>query len=143
MKKNIVVIEGDGIGPEVTKQSVKVLNAIAELFNHEFVYSYHLMGADAIDKTGNPLPDETLSACLKADAVLFGAIGHPKFDNDPSAKVRPEQGLLRIRKELQLYANIRPINTYAALSHLSPLKEDRLKRLNIPEMEAVKNLWQY
>src|SRR6218665_169088 len=130
MKKHIVVIEGDGIGPEVTKQSVKVLNAVAELFNHEFVYSYQLMGADAIDKTGSPLPDERLEACLKADAVLFGAIGHPRFDNDPSAKVRPEQGLLKIRKELQLYANIRPINTYASLAHLSPLKESRLANVD-------------
>ncbi|MFT3980168.1 MAG: 3-isopropylmalate dehydrogenase [Ferruginibacter sp.] len=126
-KKNIVVIEGDGIGPEVTKQSVKVLNAVAELFSHEFVYSYHLMGADAIDKTGNPLPDETLEACKNADAVLFGAIGHPKFDNDPTAKVRPEQGLLKLRKELQLYGNIRPISTYPSLAHLSPLKESRLE----------------
>lgn len=130
MKKNIVVIEGDGIGPEVTRQAVKVLNAVADLFNHEFVYSYQLMGADAIDKTGSPLPDATLEACLKADAVLFGAIGHPRFDNNPSAKVRPEQGLLKIRKELQLYANIRPINTYAALAHLSPLKEERLKAVD-------------
>ncbi len=125
-RKNIVVIEGDGIGPEVTKQSVKVLYAIAELFNHEFVFSYHLMGADAIDKRGNPLPDETLEACKNADAILFGAIGHPKYDNDPAAKVRPEQGLLRLRKELQLYGNIRPIHTYPALAYLSPLKESRL-----------------
>lgn len=127
MKKNIVVIEGDGIGPEVTKQSVKVLNAIAEQFGHEFTYSYQLMGAVAIDKTGNPLPDETIEACLNSDAVLFGAIGDPKYDNDPSAKVRPEQGLLKLRKTLQLYANIRPINTYTALQHLSPLKSKNLE----------------
>ena len=130
MKKNIVIIEGDGIGPEVTKQSVKILNAIAEQFDHEFVYSYHLMGADAIDKTGNPLPDETIDACRQADAILFGAIGHPKYDNDPSAKVRPEQGLLKLRKTLQLFGNIRPINTYAALEHLSPLKPDRLDNVD-------------
>ena len=122
MKKNIVVIEGDGIGPEVTRQSVKILNAVAERFKHSFQYSYHLMGAIAIDKTGNPLPDETIEAALKSDGILFGAIGHPKYDNDPTAKVRPEQGLLKLRKSLQLFANIRPITSYASLNHLSPLK---------------------
>ncbi len=127
MKKNIVVIEGDGIGPEVTRQAVKVLNAVAECFQHEFSYTYHLMGAIAIDKTGNPLPDETIEAALKSDAILFGAIGHPKYDNDPTAKVRPEQGLLKLRKSLQLYANIRPIITYPALQHLSPLKAEKME----------------
>lgn len=127
MKKNIAIIEGDGIGPEVTAQSVKVLNAIAKRFNHEFVYSYHLMGAIAIDKTGNPLPDETIEACLNSDAVLFGAIGHPKYDNDPTAKIRPEQGLLKLRKSLQLYANIRPVTTYSSLHHLSPLRSKVLE----------------
>lgn len=122
MNKKITVIEGDGIGPEVTRQSVRVLNAIAESFGHEFDYTYCLMGAVAIDKTGNPLPDETIESCLNSDAVLFGAIGHPKYDNDPTAKVRPEQGLLKLRKSLQLFANIRPINTYPALHYLSPLK---------------------
>src|SRR5580700_9603549 len=122
MNKNIVVIEGDGIGPEVTRQSIKILNAIAERFNHEFSYRYCLMGADAIDKTGNPLPDETIEAALSSDAILFGAIGHPKYDNDPAAKVRPEQGLLKLRKSLQLFANIRPVSAYPALYHLSPLK---------------------
>ncbi len=127
MKKNITVIFGDGIGPEVTKQSLKVLDAIAAQFHHEFNYTYCLMGADAIDKTGNPLPDETITACLNSDAVLFGAIGHPKYDNDPTAKVRPEQGLLKLRKTLQLFANIRPITTYPALQHLSPLKPKQLE----------------
>ena len=127
MKKNITVINGDGIGPEVTAQSIKVLNAIAEHFNHEFSYTYCLVGADAIDKTGNPLPDETIESCLNTDAVLFGAIGHPKYDNDPTAKVRPEQGLLKLRKSLQLFANIRPITTYASLQHLSPLKAKHLE----------------
>src|SRR5881394_397696 len=122
MRKNIVVIEGDGIGPEVTRQSIKVLNTVADKFNHEFEYKYCLMGAIAIDRTGNPLPDETIEACINSDAILFGAIGHPKYDNDPTAKVRPEQGLLGIRKALQLFANIRPITTYASLHHLSPLK---------------------
>jgi 3-isopropylmalate dehydrogenase len=127
MEKKIVVIEGDGIGPEVTRQAVKVLNAIAEQFGHEFTYQYCLMGADAIDKTGNPLPDETIEACLNSDAVLFGAIGHPKYDNDPTAKVRPEQGLLKLRKSLQLFANIRPVTTYPSLQHLSPLKAQQLE----------------
>ena len=84
MQKHIAVILGDGIGPEVTRQSLKVLDAVAEKFGHEFYYSYGLMGADAIDKTGNPLPDETLEICRNSDAILFGAIGHPKYDNDPA-----------------------------------------------------------
>src|SRR6195952_1535710 len=127
MKKNIAVINGDGIGPEVTRQSIIVLDAVAEKFDHEFVYTHCLMGAVAIDATGNPLPDETIEAALKSDAILFGAIGHPKYDNDPTAKVRPEQGLLKLRKSLQLFANIRPINTYPALQHLSPLKADKME----------------
>ncbi|WP_078832564.1 3-isopropylmalate dehydrogenase [Sediminibacterium ginsengisoli] len=127
MEKKIAVILGDGIGPEVTQQSIKVLNAIASRFGHAFEYSYGIMGADAIDKTGNPLPDETIETCLNSDAILFGAIGHPKYDNDPTAKVRPEQGLLKLRKALQLYANIRPVTTYRALQHLSPLKAKQLE----------------
>lgn len=122
VNKKIAVIEGDGIGPEVTQQSIKVLNAVAEQYNHQFEYEYALMGACAIDKTGNPLPDETIETCLKSDAVLLGAIGDPKYDNDPTSKVRPEQGLLKLRKSLQLFANIRPVNTYSALQHLCPLK---------------------
>ena len=127
MKKTIAVILGDGIGPEVTRQSIKVLNAVAGRYGHEFQYTYGLMGADAIDKTGNPLPDETLEICHESDAILFGAIGHPKYDNDPTATVRPEQGLLRLRKELQLFANIRPVTTFPALNHLSPLKSQQLE----------------
>lgn len=127
MNKNIAVINGDGIGPEVTRQSIRVLDAIAERFGHHFQYTYCLMGADAIDQTGNPLPDETVEVCLKSDAILFGAIGHPKYDNDPTAKVRPEQGLLKLRKSLQLFANIRPVSSYSSLQHLSPLKENRLE----------------
>jgi 3-isopropylmalate dehydrogenase len=130
MNKKITVIEGDGIGPEVTAQSVKVLNAVAKRYNHEFTYDYQLMGAIAIDKTGNPLPDETIESCLNSDAVLFGAIGHPKYDNDPTAKVRPEQGLLKIRKSLQLFANIRPVTTYSSLHHLSPLKSKLLENVD-------------
>src|SRR3954467_3655092 len=127
MKKNIGVILGDGIGPEVTRQAIKVLDAVAERFRHDFHYKYGLMGAIAIDKTGNPLPDETIEMCLNSDAILFGAIGHPKYDNDPTAKVRPEQGLLKLRKSLQLFANIRPVTTYSALHHLSPLKNKNLE----------------
>lgn len=127
MKKNITIILGDGIGPEVTRQSIKVLDAVARKFNHDFNYTYGLMGADAIDKTGNPLPDETLEICINSDAILFGAIGHPKYDNDPTAKVRPEQGLLKLRKELGLFANIRPVTTFPALHHLSPLKNQQLE----------------
>ena len=124
---SIAVIPGDGIGPEVTQQSIHVLNAVGEKFGHQFNYTYCLMGADAIDKTGNPLPDETIDVCLNSDAILFGAIGHPKYDNDPTAKVRPEQGLLKLRKALQLFSNIRPITTYPSLQHLSPLKKKQLE----------------
>jgi 3-isopropylmalate dehydrogenase len=130
MNKNIAVILGDGIGPEVTMQSVRVLDAIAEQFGHQFSYGYGLMGADAIDKTGNPLPDETIDLCRRSNAILFGAIGHPKYDNDPSAKVRPEQGLLKLRKTLGLFANIRPISTYSSLQHLSPLKAQQLEAVD-------------
>lgn len=131
MVKNIAVIPGDGIGPEVTQQSIHILNAIAKQYGHEFNYTNCLMGAVAIDKTGNPLPDETIEVCLNSDAILFGAIGHPKYDNDPAAKVRPEQGLLKIRKSLQLFANIRPVTTYPALNHLSPLKAKQLEGVDM------------
>jgi 3-isopropylmalate dehydrogenase len=124
MNYNIAVIKGDGIGPEIIDQSIKVLNAIAKRFNHNFNYTEVLMGACAIDAKGVPLPDETLEVCRKSDAILFGAIGHPKYDNDPNAKVRPEQGLLKIRKELGLFANIRPVEYFPALAHLSPLKQE-------------------
>ena len=127
MEKKIAVILGDGIGPEVTRQSIRVLDTVAEQFGHRFEYGYGLMGADAIDKTGNPLPDETIELCLNSDAILFGAIGHPKYDNDPTAKVRPEQGLLKLRKSLQLFANIRPVATYPSLQHLAPLKPQHLE----------------
>ena len=127
MLKKIAVLNGDGIGPEVTHQSVNVLKAIAEQFNHEFIFTEALIGADAIDKTGTPLPSETIDVCLDSDAILFGAIGHPKYDNDPTAKVRPEQGLLGLRKALQLFANIRPVTTYPSLHFLSPLKTKNIE----------------
>jgi len=124
MKKKIAVLPGDGIGPEVTKQAIKVLDAVAGNFGHEFIYDVKPVGAAAIDKTGDPLPEETLRACIEADAVLFGAIGDPKYDNDPGITVRPEDGLLRLRKELGLYANIRPVKAYANLVRHSPLKKE-------------------
>ncbi|UZR96065.1 3-isopropylmalate dehydrogenase [Chondrinema litorale] len=124
MKKNIAVLSGDGIGPEVTSQAIKVLNAIADAFNHEFEYEEALVGAIAIDETGDPFPEATYQVCKKSDAVLFGAIGDPKYDNDPTAKVRPEQGLLRMRKMLGLFANIRPVSSYKILEDSSPLKNE-------------------
>ena len=127
MKKKIAILNGDGIGPEVTNQSVRVLNAVAERFGHTFEYHEALIGADAIDKTGTALPSETIDICLDCDAVLFGAVGHPKYDNDPNAKVRPEQGILGIRKALQLFANIRPVTTYPTLQHLCPIKPKNME----------------
>jgi len=125
--KNIAVLPGDGIGPEVIDQAIKVLNTIANKFGHTFTYAHGLIGAAAIDETGNPYPDETEAICRQADAILFGAIGHPKYDNDPSAKVRPEQGLLKMRKSLGLFANIRPVTTYDTLASISPLKDEIIK----------------
>jgi 3-isopropylmalate dehydrogenase len=127
MKKHITVIEGDGIGPEVTRQAIQVLNAIAQEFHHEFTYQHALMGAVAIDETGKALPEATVEACMQSDAVLLGAIGHPRYDNDPTATHRPEQALLQLRQRLQLYANIRPIESYPALQHLSAFKADRIE----------------
>ncbi len=127
MKLNIAVLSGDGIGPEVTEQAKKVLDAVAYQFNHTFIYKEALVGATAIDKKGSPLPDETLDICTNTDAVLFGAIGDPKYDNNPSAKVRPEQGLLKLRKSLGLYANIRPVKAYDDLLDKSPLKKEIIK----------------
>ncbi|HBK72289.1 MAG TPA: 3-isopropylmalate dehydrogenase [Flavobacteriaceae bacterium] len=124
MKLNIAVLPGDGIGPEVTKQAKKVLEAIAYQFNHTFIFKEALVGAIAIDKTGEPFPQKTLDLCLNTDAVLFGAIGDPKYDNDPSAKVRPEQGLLKMRKDLGLFTNIRPVKAYTQLLDKSPLKRE-------------------
>lgn len=126
MKLKIAVLPGDGIGPEVTKQSVKVLKAIAERFNHDFEFEEALVGAAAIEKTGEPLPYDTLELCRASNAVLFGAIGHPRFDNDPEAKMRPEQGLLRLRKGLGLFANIRPVKAYDKLLGQSPLRPERI-----------------
>jgi 3-isopropylmalate dehydrogenase len=130
MIKKICLIYGDGVGPEVTKQSVRVLDAIAETFNHEFTYERALLGAEAIDATEQALPQQTVDIALQSDAVLFGAVGHPKFDNDPTAKVRPEHGILGIRKALELFANIRPVKAYPNLTHLSPLKTKYLDKVD-------------
>jgi 3-isopropylmalate dehydrogenase len=123
MEFKIAVLPGDGIGPEVIEQAIKVLKAIAEVYQHVFEFEYASVGAVAIDETGDPLPDNTLALCKNATVVLFGAIGDPKYDNDPSASVRPEQGLLRLRKELGLFANIRPVTAYPSLLDKSPLKK--------------------
>ena len=127
MKLNIALLAGDGIGPEVIDQAVKVSDAIARKFNHEINWTPALTGAAAIDAVGEPYPEETHQICLAADAVLFGAIGHPKYDNDPSAKIRPEQGLLKMRKKLGLFANVRPTFTFPSLIDNSPLKRERIE----------------
>ncbi len=127
MKLNIALLAGDGIGPEVIDQAVKVCDAIATKFNHEIKWTPALTGAAAIDAVGEPYPDETHEICLAADAVLFGAIGHPRFDNDPTAKIRPEQGLLKMRQKLGLFANVRPTYTFPSLIDNSPLKRERIE----------------
>ena len=127
MKLNIALLAGDGIGPEVIDQAVKVSDAVAAKFGHEINWKPALTGAAAIDAVGEPYPDETHEICKSSDAVLFGAIGHPRFDNDPSAKVRPEQGLLKMRKALGLFANVRPTFTFPSLLDKSPLKKERIE----------------
>ncbi len=127
MKLNIALLAGDGIGPEVIDQAVKVCDAIATKYQHEITWQPALTGASAIDAVGEPYPDSTHEVCANADAVLFGAIGHPRFDNDPSAKVRPEQGLLKMRQKLGLFANVRPTFTFPSLIDKSPLKRERIE----------------
>ncbi len=124
MDFKIAVLPGDGIGPEIVAQAIKVLKAVGAKFNHQFEFTEALVGATAIDQVGDPFPEETFKLCMDSDAVLFGAIGDPKYDNDPKAKVRPEQGLLAMRKKLGLYANIRPVTTFNSLIHKSPLRTD-------------------
>lgn len=128
MNLNLAVLAGDGIGPEVIDQALKVVDAIGKKYGHNINYTHAITGAVAIDAVGNPYPDETHEICMNADAVLFGAIGHPKFDNDPSAKVRPEQGLLAMRKKLGLYANIRPTLVFPSLLHKSPLRRELIEK---------------
>ena len=120
----IAVLPGDGIGPEIVAQAVKAVDAVAAKFDYKVTYTHAKVGAAAIDEVGNPYPDSTHEVCMAADAVLFGAIGDPRFDNNPEAKVRPEQGLLAMRKKLGLFANLRPVNTFASLLHRSPLRYD-------------------
>ncbi|MCP4883541.1 MAG: 3-isopropylmalate dehydrogenase [Flavobacteriales bacterium] len=127
MKLKIAVLSGDGIGPEVCEQGVKVLKAIEKKFKHQFTFVDGHVGGAALDTKGVPLPDETLDICLNADAILFGAIGDPKFENSPDVKIRPEEGLLKLRKELGLFANIRPLKVFEPLVHKSPIKEKVIK----------------
>lgn len=127
MKAKIAVLSGDGIGPEIMEQGVAVMQAVCKKFGHEFSCTSAICGADAIDKVGDPFPEETFKTCMDADAVLFASVGDPKFDNNPNAKVRPEQGLLAMRKKLGLFANIRPVQTFDCLVHKSPLKEELVK----------------
>jgi 3-isopropylmalate dehydrogenase len=127
MKIKIAVIPGDGIGPEIMEQALNATKAVCEKFGHELSFKYGICGAHAIDEVGDPYPAETHQLCMDSDAVLFGAVGDPKFDNNPTAKVRPEQGLLAMRKQLGLYANIRPVKTFEALIHKSPLKDELVR----------------
>lgn len=131
IKKKIVILAGDGIGKEVTQWGANVLKRIAENFGHQFDFENGLIGHSAIEATGNPLPDETIQKCKNADAILLGAVGDPRYDNNPSLKVRPEQGLLKIRKELGLFANIRPIKIFDDLIHSSSLKKEVLEGADI------------
>lgn len=127
MKLKIAVLPGDGIGPEISEQGVAVISAVCEKFGHQVDYEYALCGAAAIDAVGDPFPEETFQKCMAADAVFFSSVGDPKYDNDPTAKVRPEQGLLAMRKKLGLFANIRPVETFECLIHKSPLKDELVR----------------
>ena len=127
MDLKIAVLAGDGIGPEIMEQGVAVTKAIAKKFNHNITFKEALCGAHAIDEVGDPFPEETFRTCMEADAVLFASVGDPKFDNAPTAKVRPEQGLLAMRKKLGLFANIRPVETFDCLIHKSPLKDELVR----------------
>ncbi|MFH5804249.1 3-isopropylmalate dehydrogenase [Alienimonas sp. DA493] len=130
MQARIALLPGDGIGPEIVAQAARVLNAVADRFGHTFELTEHLIGGAAIDATGDPLPADALAACKESDAILLGAVGGPKWD-DPNAAVRPEQGLLKIRKELGLFANLRPIKPLDALVDASPLKTDIVRGTDI------------
>jgi 3-isopropylmalate dehydrogenase len=127
MKLNIAILSGDGIGPEIMKQGVAVLDAIAKKCGHEFVYEEAICGAHAIEEVGDPYPDSTHDVCMRADAVLFAAVGDLKYDNNPTAKIRPETGLLAMRKKLGLFANVRPVETFDCLLHKTPLKDELIR----------------
>lgn len=131
MNKKIIILPGDGIGKEVTTEGKRALDKIAALFDHTFTYDTAIIGHDAIEATGTALPDETLAKLKNCDAILFGAVGHPKYDNDPTLKVRPEQGLLKMRKELGLYANLRPIRLFDELLGASSIRPEILKGSDI------------
>lgn len=130
MKKNIAVIKGDGIGPEIVNQALKVLDAIGIKYDHQFVLSEVEMGACAIHKYGEPITEKGLAKCHESDAILMGSIGDPSFDNNPDAKVRPEQGLLKLRKELNLHTNIRPTPIFKEIMDASPLKKEALEHVD-------------
>ncbi|MBN1965604.1 MAG: 3-isopropylmalate dehydrogenase [Anaerolineae bacterium] len=130
MHATIVTLPGDGIGPEVTAEAVRVLDRIAQQYGHQFTFEEALIGGCAIDALGTPLPDDTLARCEAADAVLLGAVGGPKW-SDPAAPVRPEQGLLKLRQHFDLFANLRPVKTYPALAHHVPVRADLLEGVDI------------
>ncbi|MFL2804053.1 MAG: 3-isopropylmalate dehydrogenase [Dehalococcoidia bacterium] len=130
MRASIAILGGDGIGPEVVAESIKVLDAISTKFDHDFDLKNEMIGGCAIDKFGSPLPDQTLEACNNSDAIILGAVGGPKWD-DPSAKTRPEDGILAVRKSLGLFANLRPVKVYPALINSSPIKPDLLKGVDM------------
>ena len=130
MKANIVLLPGDGIGPEIVAEAIRVLETIASKYGHTFKYVEHLIGGCSMDKNGSSLTDETLSDCQIADAVLLGAVGGPKWD-DPNAKDRPERGLLALRKGLGVFANLRPVKVHPALIEWSPLKAEKLAGVDI------------
>jgi 3-isopropylmalate dehydrogenase len=131
MKAKIVTLPGDGISPEIVAEAVKVMNRVAEVYGHTFEYEEALIGGVAIDETGNPLPNETVEKCLASDGVLLGAVGHPKFDNDPRAKVRPEQGLLGLRKAMGVFANLRPVKLYPQLLFASTIKPEVIEKVDL------------
>jgi len=131
MKKRITILKGDGIGPGIVSQALKVLESVNQRFGHSFELDHQLIGASSIDQTGKPLSEEALHSCKQSDAVILGAIGDPKYDNDPSATVRPEQGLLALRKELELFSNIRPLEVQNQLIDQSPLQEDRITGVDL------------
>ena len=131
MDIKIALLSGDGIGPEIIDQAVKVVKAIAGKFNHKILIEEGLVGAIGIDKVGDPFPDETFELCKRSDAVLFGAIGDPKYDLDPKAIIRPEQGLLAMRKKLGLFANIRPVFTFPSLIEKSPIRQELIENVDI------------
>ncbi|MEP7266685.1 MAG: 3-isopropylmalate dehydrogenase [Saprospiraceae bacterium] len=131
MKKTIAVLPGDGIGPEVIQQAIKIIKSLEQKFDHQFELKEYLLGAAAMNQNLEPLPDETLKGCLDADAVLVGAVGDPKYDRNLNATVRPEHGLLSLRRKLEIHTNVRPIKSYRKLYSLSPLKEEQIQNVDL------------